>query len=404
MTPDTNTSSIADHEPPISEGRSRRMYFIVGIITLVLLLGYGLFVLLTSGKEGTDDAQVTADVVPISARVAGQLTNVYVQDNQEVPKGALVAEIDPRDLQVKLTQAQSDLETARAQALAAEARVQVASATARGGLTQSQAAVQASHETVDASSDAIAESEAGLTRAQANAEKARLDFKRMEELGAKGDVPRMQVDAARAATLTADADVATARARLSSSRDAKQRAEAGVTQAQGALATSNAAPAQIAAAQADAQLAQARVKTAEAAVSAAELNLSYTKIYAPAAGIASRLGVHVGQLITVGQPIVQLVPHQTYIVANFKETQLRDMKPGQKVDIAVDIMKGHDFEGTVESLSGGTGSSFSLIPADNASGNFVKVVQRVPVRIRWNGPPASQVPVGSSCDVTVHTK
>jgi membrane fusion protein (multidrug efflux system) len=132
--------------------------------------------------------------------------------------------------------------------------------------------------------------------------------------------------------------------------------------------------------------------------------LSYTKITAPADGIASKLAVHAGSLVTAGQPILQLVPRQTYVVANFKETQVHSMRPGQRVRIRIDALDGQDFEGKVDSLSGGTGASFSLLPPDNASGNFVKVVQRIPVRVSWNGPTSDRLPAGSSAEVTVYTK
>ena len=146
------------------------------------------------------------------------------------------------------------------------------------------------------------------------------------------------------------------------------------------------------------------MQAAEAALQAAQLSLSYTHITAPADGIASKLAVHPGAYVSSGQPIVQVVPRTTYINANFKETQMKQMRPGQRVTIRIDALGSREFEGRVESLSGGTGATFSLLPPDNASGNFVKVVQRVPVRVSWNGPPADQVPVGSSAEVTVYTK
>jgi membrane fusion protein (multidrug efflux system) len=146
------------------------------------------------------------------------------------------------------------------------------------------------------------------------------------------------------------------------------------------------------------------VRTAQATLEAARLALSYTKITALSDGIASKLSAHVGTLVGAGQPIAQLVPRKTYVVANFKETQVRAMKPGQRVHIKIDALGGDDFEGNVESLSGGTGASFSMLPPDNASGNFVKVVQRVPVRISWNGPTSDKLAAGSSAEVTVYTK
>lgn len=395
---------IAEHEPAIQPAKARRLYFILGGAVLVLLVGYLIFALLTAGKEATDDAQVAADVVSIAARVGGQLTNVAVVENQPVHKGQLLAEIDPQDAQVKLAQAQGDLATAEAQAAQATAQVDVTGASARGAFTAAQAAVQSSKENVDTSANMITEQKAAVARATANAEKARLDFARAEELGGKGDISRAQVDAARAAHASADADLAQARAKLAEAENGRQAAQANVQQAEGRMQQSAPVGAQVSAAQAQARLAAARVRAAQASLHAAELTLSYTKIYAPSDGIASKIAAHNGAIIAAGQPILQLVPAQTYLTANFKETQMRKIRPGQRAEVKVDSLGGKKFEAKVESLSGGTGASFSMLPPDNASGNFVKVVQRVPVRLSWNGPPANEVPVGSSAEVTVFTK
>ena len=395
---------IAAHEPVIEKARANRLYFIVGGAVLALVLIYAIYALMTSGKESTDDAQVAADVVSVAPRVAGQVINVYVKENQVVHRGDLIAELDPQDAQVKLQQAQGDLETALAQAADADARVAVTKATARGAFVSAQGAVQSSRESVDTSEAAIRSAQAGVTRAAANAEKARRDWERASELGAKGDISKAQVDSARAANESAQADLALARSRLSESQNAAQVAQANVQQAQGRLVQSQPVAAQITAAEAQARLARAKVQTQQAALQAAQLSVGYTKITAPADGIASKLSVHPGSLINVGQPIAQLVPQHTYIVANFKETQVRRMRPGQNVKVRIDSVGRQDFDGKVESLSGGTGASFSMLPPDNASGNFVKVVQRVPVRVSWNGPPADRVPVGSSAEVTVYTK
>jgi membrane fusion protein (multidrug efflux system) len=400
----TAIPEIAPHEPVIEQSRARRLYFILGIAVVVLVIGYLIYALVTAGKESTDDAQVAADVVPVAPRVPGQITNVYITENQFVHRGDLIAEIDPRDAQVKLAQAQGDLETARAQAADADARVAITRANARGALVSAQGAMQSSRENVDTSAAAISGAQAAVNRAAANAEKARKDWERAAELGAKGDISKSQVDAARAANEAAQADLAQARARLRETENARQAAMANVTQAQGRLEQSQPVNAQIAAAEAQARNAHAKVQSQEAALQAAQLAVSYTKIVAPADGIASKLSVHPGSLVNVGQPIVQLVPKQTYIIANFKETQVKRMRPGQRATIRVDSLGREDFEGHVESLSGGTGASFSLLPPDNASGNFVKVVQRIPVRISWNGPTSDRVPVGSSAEVTVYTK
>jgi membrane fusion protein, multidrug efflux system len=400
----TPVPEIAEHEPVIKPSRARRLYIIIGAAVALLTIGYGIYALMTSGKESTDDAQVAADVVAVAARAAGQVTAVYIHENQPVHRGDRLASLDPADAQVKLAQAQSDLETAKAQAADADARVAVTTASARGGYDAARAAVQSMRESADTSESAISEARAGVTRAAANAEKARNDWQRASELGGKGDISKAQVDAARAAKDAADADLAQARARLTSAQNARQMAQANVQQAQGRLEQSAPVAAQVDAAQAQARLAHAKVQAAQAAVQAAQLSLSYTEIIAPADGIASRLAVHPGSYVATGQPIVTLVPRTTFVVANFKETQVRQMRPGQRATIRIDALGRRDFEGKVDSLSGGTGATFSLLPPDNASGNFVKVVQRIPVHVSWNGPASDQLPVGSSAEVTVYTK
>jgi len=391
-------------QPVLSSGRARRLYMILGGAVLLLLLAYGIFAFVTHGRESTDDAQVAADIIPVAPRVAGQVIAVHVIENQPVHKGDLIAELDPNDLQVKLAQAQGDLDTAVAQAQQADAQTQVTAASATGGLTAAQGAVQSMRGSVGTSAAVVNDARAGITRAEANAAKAAADWKRAEELGGKGDISHAQVDAARAANEAAQADVASARAKLSSATNAQQAAEANVVQAQGKLEQSAPVTAQVAAARATATLAHAKVSTQRAMVQAAQLNLSYTKIYAPADGIASRLSVHAGGLVAQGTPIVQLVPMRTYIIANFKETQVKAMRAGQRAVIKVDALGSQEYEGKVESLSGGTGASFSLLPPDNASGNYVKVVQRVPVRLSWNGPTSDRIAAGASAEVTVYTK
>jgi membrane fusion protein (multidrug efflux system) len=395
---------LEEKKPVIAPQRAKRLYLILGAVVVVILIAYGAFALVSSGKESTDDAQVAADIVSVASRVPGQVVAVHVVENQLVTAGALIAELDPRDLEVKVAQAEGELETARASAAEAEAKLHIAGATASGGLTAAQAAVESSRESVGAQASTVNEARAGVQRAEANAKRTAADWERARDLGAKGDISKAQVDAARAANESAQADLASARARLDAATNAHQLAEANVRQAQGRLAQSAPVEAQVGAARAAANLARAKVHTAEAALEAARLALSYTKITAPADGIASKLAVHPGSLVAAGQPIVQLVPKSTYIVANFKETQVHSMKPGQRVHVKVDALGSQEFEGKVASLSGGTGASFSLLPPDNASGNFVKVVQRVPVRITWNGPTSDRIPAGSSAEVVVYTK
>ena len=403
-TPQPIDIDIAEHEPVIEERRAKRMYFIIGAAVVALIVIYAIYAVLTSARQTTDDAQIAADVVPVASRVNGQVLTVNIVSDQPVHKGDLLVTIDPQDAQVKVAQAEGDLQTALAQAAEADAKINIASANAHGGFAAARAAVQSSRENVDTSAAAISDARAGISRAEANAQKASLDYKRAQELGAKGDIARAQVDAMKAAYETAEADLASARAKLSSAENAQHAAQANVLQSQGKLEQSAPVAAQVNAAQAEAQLAHARIQSAQAALQSAQLTLSYTRITAPADGIASKLAVHPGALVSAGMPVVQLVPRNTYIIANYKETQMRSMRVGQRATIKVDVLHGREFEGRVESVSGGTGASFSLLPPDNASGNFVKVVQRVPVRVSWNGPDSSQAPVGSSAEVTVYTK
>jgi membrane fusion protein (multidrug efflux system) len=380
----------------------RRGYVIVGGGALVLALGIGGYVFLTEGKESTDDAQVSSDIVPIGTRVAGRVVGVDIKENQLIKKGDPIAEIDDADYVAREKQAEAEVATAEAQAQAADSQVQVIEATSRGGLVSARAMVTGSSAGVGSAAAQADAARAALNRAQVDAKKAELDLNRAKELRQANAVPPQAVDNAQAAFDSAQAAVAQSKAQLALAEQSRNTALAQVSEAQGKLSQSAPVDAEIATARAQADLAHARVASAKAQLDLAALQLSYTKIKASSDGIASKLTVHPGQLVAIGQPVVELVPTATYVVANFKETQVGKMRLGQKADIEIDAFPGRKLEGMVESLSGGTGSSFSLLPADNATGNFVKVVQRVPVRIAWKNLPGD-VPLraGLSADVTV---
>jgi membrane fusion protein (multidrug efflux system) len=368
-----------------------KRYLILGAVTLAVVAGLGGYAALTHGKESTDDAQIEADVVPMAMRVGGAVKRLAVQDNQHAKKGDLLLELDDADYAARTDQAQAELETAAAQAAAADATVQVQIASARGGFTSAQAGLSGS--------SAMAQTaQAGLVRAQAEERKAALELQRSKDLFAAKVVPQSKLDddqaafdVARAALLQAQANLAGAKSRIG--------------EAQGRLNQSSPVAAAVASAEANARLAHAREKSAQAVLDLAKLQLSYTKLYATEDGEVTRLTARVGQLVQPGQPLAALVPDHSYLVANFKETQIGEMKPGDAVDVEVDAYPGRKLEGKVESLAGGTGSRFSLLPPDNASGNFVKVVQRVPVRVAWvNPPPDLALRPGLSADVTVRVK
>lgn len=329
-------------------GRKRKPFLILGAMVLVALAATGIYLLATANQESTDDAQIEADVVPLAARISGQVFARLVADNQRVKKGDVLLQIDDADFAARARQADAELGAARAQAAAADAQVRVVQASAKGGFTSARAA----------------------------AKKADLDLARTKQLVMAKALPTEQLD------------------------HAQQEFEI----AQGRLDQSTPFEAQINAAFANAELAHARVKVDEAALELAQLQLTYTKILAPEDGVVSRVSAQPGQWIQVGQPIAELVPDRTYIVANYKETQVGRMRPGQPAIVHVDAFPGVELVGRVESISGGTGARFSLLPPDNATGNFVKVVQRVPVRIAWTQPPALPLNAGLSVDVTVNVK
>src|SRR5580704_12158777 len=305
----------------------RRGYLIVGIAALVLSAGIGGYVLLTQGKEGTDDAQVSADIVPIGTRVAGQVVSVHIHENQLVKKGDPIAEIDDLDYTARAKQAEAELATAVAQAQAADAQVNVTEAMSRGGLASAKAVVNGSSAGVSSAGAQADAARAALNRAEVDAKKALTDLNRAKELRQANAVPPQALDNAQAAFDSAEAHVAEAKAQLALAEQSRNTALAQVSEAQGKLSQSAPVDAEIATARAQADLAHARVDSAKAQLDLAKLQLSYTKIMAPSDGSASKLTVHPGQLVSIGQPVVELVPTATYVVANFKETQVGKMHP-----------------------------------------------------------------------------
>ena len=385
---------------PVKPARSRRPFAILGVVLVLALIGVGVYRHLTAGQESTDDAQIAAATVPVATRVAG-VARVTVKEDQLVKKGDLIAQIDDADYTARVQQAEADLAIAQAQSASAEAQSQIVEATSKGGLDVARAALRGASVGVSSAESEVVAARAALSRAEVDAHKAEIDLNRAKELKAANAIPAERLDAAQIAFDSSRAGLAQAKAQLAVAMDAKNAAQSHVGEARGRLSQSAPIQPQIAAAKAGVDLAHARVQSAQAALALAKLQLGYTRIVAPTDGVASKLMVHDGQLVTIGQPIIALVPSATYVIANFKETQVGEMRVGQRAEIEIDAFPGQKFEGTVSSLSGGTGASFSLLPADNATGNFVKVVQRVPVRIAWKSPPSEAMRAGLSADVTV---
>jgi len=400
---ESNTAPALKVESSPARGRrDKKPFLILGGVVTLLAAGTGVYLLATANQENTDDAQVESDVVPIAARVSGQIAKRLVEDNQRVHKGDLLIQIDDADFAARAKQAEAELETARAQAAAADAQVHVVEASAKGGLQSARASFSGSSLGVANAEAQLAAAKAALERAKAEARKGEIDLQRTQQLVAGNALPAERLDNAQVAYDASQAALAQAQAQVAAATEMRSLASTRVDEARGRLDQSTPIAAQIGAAKANADLAHAHIKVAEAALDLARLQLGYTRIVASEDGLATRLSVQAGQMIQVGQPLAELVPDRTYVVANFKETQVGRMRPGQRARVRIDAFPGVTLDAKVESIAGGTGARFSLLPPDNATGNFVKVVQRVPVRIAWSKRPELPLQAGLSTDVTVY--
>jgi len=366
------------------------------VVVVVAVLGVGIWLWLTAGRETTDDAQIDAHLTQIAARVGGTITKVNVDDNQLVEAGAVLVELDPRDYQVALDKARAELADAEANVLAAQSNVPITSTTAvsnvtnaRGGVAQAQSGVAAAEKEVEAARARLVTAQARLREAEANATKTARDVERLRGLLAKDEVSQQQFDATaaaaeaqRASADSARSQVAEAEAGIRVAESKLAQAHTGEQQAHAELQTAQTAPSQIAVTKARATAAEAHAQQARANVAQAELNLQYTTVKAPVRGVVSKKGINIGQVVQAGQPLLAIVQlDNVWVTANYKETQLKNMRPGQRAVVDVDALGGREFRGKVDSIAGATGARFSLLPPENATGNFVKVVQRVPVKI-----------------------
>ena len=349
-----------------AQPRSRRRGIIVVVVVILALVATGIWWRSTF-SESTDDAQVNGHLIQVSSRVAGQVAKVYVDENQVVKAGDVIAELDPSDYKVAVENAEAALASAEANAAAANVNVPITTVNTGSNLNAADANVSGSHAAVE-------QAEQQLEAAKANNTKAQADLERYKPLVAKDVISKQQFDAAVAA---ADA----ARHSEQAARDGVKVARERETQADAGLKFAQTAPQQVAAQSARARQAQAQVAQAQAQLDMARLNLSYTKIVAPTAGIITRKSVEINQNVAPGQNLMMLISLEgLWVTANFKETQLRHMFAGQAVGIEVDST-GKTYHGKVTQIGGATGSVLSLFPPENATGNYVKVVQRVPVRI-----------------------
>ena len=366
-------------EPPPS---SSRRLLVIGVV-LVLVLGAIFFYWRSTFTEDTDDAQVDGNLYQVSSRITGHVVNVYVDDNQTVQTGQLLVEIDPTDYQVALDQAQADLANAEAQYAQATANVPITSTTVGTTVTTTASDVKGSSDTVSQDEKQVEAAMARVAQAQANQQKAQDDVDRYTPLVQKDVISKQQFDTAVQALAAAKASVVEAEANVLGAQNAVSNARQRLAQseAQSQQSVKN-APGQIHVEQSRAAAAAAAVKQAEARVEQAQLNLSYTRIVAPIAGVVNKKNVAVGANLSTGQDLMTVIPlTDLWVTANFKETQLAHMCSGQPVTLKVDAYGGRKFSGKITQIGGATGSMLSLFPPENATGNYVKVVQRVPVRV-----------------------
>jgi len=378
------TPSAGAAQAEVPEKNGKRRYIIIAVVVLIALLAGGWYWHSLS-YEDTDDAQVDGDLYPVSARVAGQVVHVDVQEEQVVHAGDPIAEIDPRDFQVALEVAQAALANSKAEAEQATVNVPITSTNVRTQVTTSGQDVLGSEAGVQQAESQASAARSRVQQATATALKSKLDVDRYTPLVAKDVISKQQFDQAVA---QADAD----RAALEEAQRNVKAADDLVNIQKQRLASSRSqeaqnektAPQQVQVQQARAAAAVAAVQQAQARVDQAQLNLSYTKIVAPIDGIVSKKSVDVGTNLSVGQDLLTVVPLDgLWVTANFKETQLDKMKVGQPVELEVDALGGKKFQGYVKQVGGATGSRLSLFPPENATGNYVKVVQRIPVRINF---------------------
>ena len=412
---------LALGEPPkkgLANPKVRRLLLIGGVVLIAILVGLFLYY---HNRESTDDAQVDGHITPIASKIYGRVAQVLVNDNQPVKAGQVLVKIDPRDYQASLDQAKAQLALAESDARSAgvdvpRTRENVASGTSNAdaqlaGATADLASAQATFDQSRTSD--LAYAQANIDKSRANAELAQADLARYKPLLDKGEISKQQYDAAKA---NADATASALKADEQKLEQAQRSvdiakaqlnaAAARVDQAKAGVASARADTKQVSMRASDAQGKIAKVQEAQALLQAAELNVSYTDIVAPVDGVVTHKQVEPGQIVQQGQGLLVIVPLQdVWVTANFKETQLRKMKAGQKAYVHVDTY-GKTFPGHVDSIAGATGAVLSLLPPENATGNYVKVVQRIPVKIVLDPIPPDQAVLrpGMNVDATVVTE
>ena len=393
------------------------------ILGVLLLLGVGAAVLWVRslGHESTDDAQVDGHIVPVSAKIPGNIAEVLVSDNQQVKQGQVLARIDPRDYQAKVDQARAALAVAESQAKGATVNVPLTRETTESGTSSAQAQLNAADAAYQeakleydrASTADIAFARANVVTAQADSDRAQADLNRMKPLVDKAEISRLQYDSYAATAQMAASKLQAAKDKLNAAmQDADSKkaaittAQARVEQARATVSEARANQQQVGVRAADVASADAKIAQARADLETTELNLSYATITAPMDGVVTKKNAEIGQIIQPGQGLMMIIPlENVWVTANFKETQLADVHPGQRAEVTADL-GGKKFSGHVDSIASATGTRMSLLPPENATGNYVKVVQRIPVKIILDPIPGGNkiLRPGMNVDATIYTQ
>lgn len=397
--------TLAGQDAPGAPAKRRRAPFVAGALVLAAVAVAAALYWMRLGKEKTDDAQVDAHQSNVSAQIAGQVTRVAVADNQEVKAGDVLVELDDRDQQAKLAAARAELAETRAQLRLAETQLALTEKTARANLTVAEGVIAQAAAVTGNTAAQIDQAKADVAAAESRKQLTRIERDRAERLRKMGAAPQSEIDERIAADTAADAALAQAQARLASALANRSNSSGTEASARGRLLAAQTIEEQIAAAKAQVDLAQARVDQKQAAVDRAALELEHTKVRAAIPGVVSkRASIEPGQLVSPDRMLMAIVDlSDTWVVANFKETQLAHIKDGQPAEIEIDAFDG-TLTGHVDSTSAGTGSRFSLLPPENASGNFIKVTQRVPVKIKIDDRRGLPLRAGMSAEVVVHTR
>jgi len=398
--------SISASVPPPPTAKKGNKARPVLLTLLAVGLGGGAFAYAAGrGKETTDDAQIEGHVVNVAPRTSGRVAKVLVKDNQTVKAGDLLVELEDDDLAAKVDAADADLAAAEANLSVAKANLALVEKNATANVSQAKGGVREATGALASTAASLDSVKADIVAAESRKKLAESELGRMKDLVAKGAATQADLDVRQATFDQAVATLEASRARLAVANASTAASAGGVEVARGRLESADTAQQQIDVAKANVGVAEARVKQTKAALRLAKLSEAWTKVVAPVDGVVSRRTVEPGQIVDPSRPLLALVPsNDIWVVANFKEDQIAHMQVGQKVDVRIDTYGRRTFSAHVESIAGASGARFALLPPDNASGNFVKVVQRIPVLIRFDGASEVTMRPGMSADVTVFVK